>query len=246
MPAGALVTVPLPVPTLLTVSAKVGRLKVAVTVVAAETETTHDPVPEHPPPLQPPKVEPAAGVAVSVTAVPLAKLAVQVAPHVMPAGALVTVPLPVPTSLTVSAKVGRLKVAVTVVAAETETTHDPVPEHPPPLQPPKVEPAAGVAVSVTAVPLVKLAAQVAPQVMPAGELVTVPLPVPTSLTVSAKVGRLKVAVTVVAAETETTHDPVPEHPPPLQPPKVDPAAGVAVSVTAVPLVKLAGQTAPQL
>ena len=76
---------------------------------------------------------------------------------------------------------------MTVVAAETETTHDPVPEHPPPLQPPKVDPAAGVAVSVTAVPLVKLAAQVAPQVMPAGELVTVPLPVPAWVTVRVKV-----------------------------------------------------------
>src|SRR5204862_2389394 len=110
MPAGALVTVPLPVPALVTGSAKVGRPEVAVTVVAAETETTHDPVPEHPPPLQPPKVEPAAGVAVSVTAVPLAKLAGQGARLDMRHGELATVPLPVPTSLTVSAKVGRLKV----------------------------------------------------------------------------------------------------------------------------------------
>src|SRR5438552_12677995 len=191
MPAGELVTVPLPVPTLLTVSAKAGRRKVAVTVVAAETETTHDPVPEHPPPLQPVKVDPAAGVAVSVTAVPLAKLAVQVAPHVMPAGELVTVPLPVPTSLTVSAKVGRLKVAVTVVAAETETTHDPVPEHPPPLQPPKVEPAAGLAENDTAVRRAKLATKVAPQVMPARALAPVPRTVPSSLTVIVKAGMLK-------------------------------------------------------
>src|SRR5436309_6019989 len=189
IPVGVLVTVPLPAPALETVSVKVGRVKVAVTVVAAESVTVQAPVPEQPPPLQPPKVEPAAGAAVSATAVPLVKLAAQVAPQVMPAGELVTVPLPVPALVTVSAKVGRLKVAVTVVAAETETTHDPVPEHPPPLQPVKVEPAAGVAVSVTAVPLAQLAAQVAPQVMPAGGLVTVPLPVPTSLTVSAKVGR---------------------------------------------------------
>src|SRR3989449_11559676 len=96
----------------------------------------------------------------------------------MPAGALVTVPLPVPALETVSAKVGRVKVAVTVVAAETVTTHAPVPEQPAPLQPPKVEPAAGAAVSATAVPLVKLAAQVAPQVMPAGGLVTAPAPGP--------------------------------------------------------------------
>ena len=80
-------------------------MKVAVTVVAAESVTVQLPVPEQPPPLQPVKVEPAAGAAVSVTAVPLVKLAEQVAPHVMPAGALVTVPLPVPAGVTVSVKV---------------------------------------------------------------------------------------------------------------------------------------------
>jgi len=77
-------------------------------------------------------------------------------------------------------------VAVTVVAAETVTAQVPVPEHPPPLQPLKVEPAAGVAVRVTAVPLVKLAEQVAPQLIPAGALVTVPLPVPAGVTVKVK------------------------------------------------------------
>src|SRR5438552_1416454 len=246
IPAGELVTVPLPVPALLTVSAKLGSLKVAVTVVAVETVTTQVPVPEHPPPLQPLKVEPAAGLAVSVTAVPLAKLAEQVAPQVMPAGELVTVPLPVPAGVTVRVKVCGVKVAVTVVAAETVTTQVPVPEQPPPLQPVKVEPAAGVAVSVTAVPLEKLAEQVAPQVIPAGALVTVPLPVPALLTVSVNVWSVNVAVTVVAAERVTVQAPVPEHPPPLQLLKVEPAAGVAVRVTAVPLVKLAEQVAPQL
>src|SRR5207253_964531 len=228
IPAGELVTVPLPVPALLTVSAKLGRLKVAVTVVAPETVTTHVPVPEHPPPLQPLKVEPAAGLAVSVTAVPLAKLAEQVAPQLIPAGALVTVPLPVPALLTVSATVGRAKVAVTVVAALRVTEQVPVPEQPPPLQPVKVEPPAGVAVSVTAAPLAKLAVHVAPQVIPAGALVTVPLPVPARVTVRVKVCSVKVAVTVVAAESVTTQVPVPEQPPPLQ------------------LVKLAEQAAPQL
>src|SRR5207247_7159890 len=90
--------------------------------------------------------------------------------------ALVTVPLPVPAGVTVRVEVCTVKVAVTVVAAESVTTHVPAPEQLPPLQPVKVEPAAGVAVSVTAVPLVKLAEQVAPQVIPAGALVTVPLP----------------------------------------------------------------------
>src|SRR5438445_771771 len=161
-------------------------VNVAVTVVAALRVTVQAPGPEQPPPVQPLKVEPAAGAAVSVTAVPLVKLAAQVAPQVMPAGALVTAPLPVPALLTVSVKVG-VKVAVTVVAAEMVTVQVPVPEQPPPVQPAKVEPAAGAAVSVTVVPLAKLAAQVALQSMPAGELVTVPLPVPAGATVRVKV-----------------------------------------------------------
>src|SRR3989441_1135140 len=202
MPDGLLVTVPVPVPALERVSAKVGRLKVAVTVVAAEIVTVQVLVPEQPPPLQPLKVEPAAGAAVSVTAVPLVKLAAQVAPQVIPAGALVTVPLPVPAAGTVSVKGWSVKVAVTAVAAETVPTHDPVPEHPLPLQPVKVEPAAGAAVSVTAVPLAKLAEQAAPQVIPAGLLVTVPVPVPALETVRAKVGvnvTVKVSVAVLPA-----------------------------------------------
>ena len=80
-----------------------------------------------------------------------------------------------------------MNVAVTVVAALKVTVQAPVPEQPAPLQPPKVAPAAGAAVSVTVVPLAKLAAQVAPQAMPAGELVTVPLPVPAGATVRVKV-----------------------------------------------------------
>src|SRR5207245_3234610 len=193
------------------------------------------PVPEQAPPVQPVKVEPAAGAAVSVTAVPLVKLAEQVAPQVMPAGELVMVPLPVPALETVRVKVCRVKVAVTVVAAETVTVQAPVPEHPPPLQPPKIEPIAGAAVSVTAVPLGKLAEQVAPQLMPAGALVMVPLPVPALETVRVKVCGVKVAVTVVAAESVTTQAPVPVQPAPLQPVKVELTFGAAVSVTAVPL-----------
>ena len=62
-----------------------------------------------------------------------------------------------------------------------------------------------------------------------------PLPVPALLTVSVYNGIVNVAVTVVAAVSVTGHVPVPLHPPPLQPVNVDPAAAVAVSVTAVPL-----------
>src|SRR5439155_16360889 len=133
---------------------------------AALTVTVQVAVPEQPPPVQPAKVEPAAGAAVKVTAVPLANAAAHVVPHATPAGALVTVPLPTPALLTVSVKVGRAKVAVTVVAAFTVTVQVPVPEQPPPLQPVKVEPAAGAAVKVTAVPLANAAAQVAPHATP--------------------------------------------------------------------------------
>ena len=58
-----------------------------------------------------------------------------------------------------------------------EKPREPVLEQPPPLQPVNVEPAAGVAVRVTAEPLANAAEQVAPQSMPVGDEVTVPVPV---------------------------------------------------------------------
>jgi hypothetical protein len=53
-----------------------------------------------------------------------------------------------------------------------------------PDQPAKLLPALGVAVRVTVVPLVKLALQLAPQLMPAGLELTVPVPEPVLLTLS--------------------------------------------------------------
>src|SRR5436309_13938964 len=55
---------------------------------------------------------------------------------------------------------------------------------------------------------------------------------------------MKVAVTVVAAFSVTAQVPVPEHPPPLHPVNVEPAAGAAVSVTTVPLANEAVHPAP--
>jgi len=161
-----------------------------------------------------------------------------VAPQLIPAGLEVTVPLPVPVLLTVSGKLWLCasNVAVTVVAALMVTTHAPVPEHPAPLQPVKVDPPPGAAVRVTTVPLLYEAEQVAPQLIPAGLDVTVPLPVPPLLMARMKLWGSKVAVMVVAAFMVTTQDPVPEQPPPLQPVNVDPPAGDAVSVTTVPLL----------
>jgi hypothetical protein len=56
------------------------------------------------------------------------------------------------------------------------------PEHAP-LQPAKVALAAGAAVKMTGSPAAKLAEQAAPQSMPAGELVTPPVPLPERVTV---------------------------------------------------------------
>src|SRR2546426_12563673 len=55
----------------------------------------------------------------------------------------------------------------------------------------------------------------------------------------------KVAVTVGAALIVTMQVPVPAQPPPLQPVKVEPATGAAVSVTEVPLANAAEQVVPQ-
>jgi hypothetical protein len=267
MPAGALLTVPVPVPDLVTPSGKDDCTKladncgapprrwfrpppplavenVALTACTALIVTVQVPVPVQAP-FQPVNVDPVAGVAVKATAVPLANEARHVVPQEMLAGALVTVPLPVPDLVTVSENdVGsNLNVAVTEVAALIVTVHVPVPAQPPPLQPMKVEPAPGVAVSVTAVPLVKPCEQVGPQAMPVGALLTVPVPVPDLVTPSGKDDCTKLAVTDMAAVIVVVHVPVPVQPP-LQPVKVEPAAGVAVSVTAVPLANAAEQVAP--
>jgi hypothetical protein len=104
-----------------------------------------------------------------------------VLPQAMPAGALVTDPEPAPLFTIVRPTGESAKVAVTLVAALIETTQEAVPAQPP-LQPAKVEPGAAVAVKVTLLPLGKVAEQVAPQLMPAGALPTVPAPAPVLLT----------------------------------------------------------------
>jgi hypothetical protein len=61
-------------------------------------------MPEHAP-VHPEKIEFALGLAVSVTDVATGKLALHVSPQLMPAGALVTIPVPAPDSVTVSCTV---------------------------------------------------------------------------------------------------------------------------------------------
>ena len=188
MPAGDDVTVPLPLPALLTVSANDCSVNVAVTVFAAFIATVHVPVPVHPPPDQPANVELALGVAVRVTDVPALYGSVQSVPHVMPAGDELTVPVPVPVSATVSAKV------CTVNCADADAALDPAgmlhvveaPLHAP-LQPANVEFDAGDAVSVTAAVVLNEAEHVLPQEIPAGDELTVPDPDPVSETLTVRV-----------------------------------------------------------
>jgi len=74
----------------------------AETATALAKVTTHAFVPLQPPPTHPMKVEPGDALAVSVTGVSAGNTDEQVAPQLIPAGLLLTVPPPVPTRLTVS------------------------------------------------------------------------------------------------------------------------------------------------
>ena len=154
-------------------------MNVAVTEVSAVIGTVQVPVPEQPPPLQPLNVDPVEAEAVRVTIV--LKVNKQVNGQLIPAGALVTVPLPVPSRRTVNGYASCVNVAVTVVSSVIGTEQVPVPEQPPPLQPLKVEPVKAEAVRVTE--LLKVKEQVPGQLIPSGVLITVPLP--TNNTVSA-------------------------------------------------------------
>ena len=94
---------------------------------------------------------------------------------------------------------GGLNTEVTVFAWSIVTTHvNDVPEQAP-LQPPNTAGDMGLAVSVTVVLKGKLVLQVGSQLIPAGELVTVPVPLPLLLTVrSCDPGPLNTAVTACA------------------------------------------------
>ena len=149
-------------------------LNVALTDCAPLMMIVQLAVPLHPPPLHPAKAKPAAGAADSITLVPLLKLALQVGGQLIPPGLLATVPEP--DTLTVSGNVTTPNVAVTDCALFIVTMQLPVPVQAP-LHPAKLVPPAGVAVSVTMVPLLKFAVQVPGQLIPPGLLVTVPPPV---------------------------------------------------------------------
>ena len=74
-------------------------MKVAVTVLAAVMLIVQGPLRLEQAPLQPPNTEPLTGLAVRVT-LPL-NWALQVAPHSIPTGLLVTIPFPAPARVTI-------------------------------------------------------------------------------------------------------------------------------------------------
>ena len=133
-------------------------------------------VPEQAPP-QLTKVDPASGVAVSCT-LPVIE-AVQVDPQFIPAGTETTVPVPVQLGVMVS-MLPRENVAMQL-SLELVTLTDvvkAVPEQSPP-QPVKLEPGSAKAVRTTG-PLngALWIRQEVPQLIPAGDDVTVPVPAP--------------------------------------------------------------------
>jgi len=199
-------------------------------VTAQANDVPHDPYD------QPAKVEPGSGSTVSVTTCGCAKVSEHVVGQLIPPTSLVMCPDPCPTSFTVSVREIAVKVAVADVAAFTVNEQVvSTPEQSAPVHPVKVEFASGAAVRITFVPCTKGLLQVPGHEMPGGALETVPPPVPFVETVTVCVIWPNVAVTDCAPFISTMQVPVPLHPPPLHPVKVEFAPAVAVSVTEVPL-----------
>jgi hypothetical protein len=155
-----------------------------------------------------------------------------VGPQLIPAGLLLTLPLPVPVRFTEIVLGFAVNVAVTLADALPPSVQLPVPVQPP-LHPANVDPLAAAAVSVTAVLAGYVAVHVGPQLMPDGVLLTVPAPLPARLTVTVLVFAVNVAVTLADALPPSVQVPVPVHAP-LHPANVDPLAAAAVKVTDVP------------
>jgi hypothetical protein len=192
----------------------------------------------HPVLLHPVSIDPGAATAFKVTKLPSLTTAVQIAPQFIVEGFwLVTVPDPAPASaiVSVSLKGAGAKLAVTDMFPVNETIHGPAPKQAP-LQPMNCDPLSGVAVSKTVLRAGREIEQLVPQSTPAGMLVTRPEVCPALDTDSVAFGaeKVNVAVTFALSFKVIVHGVVPVQPPPLQPAKVDPASGFAVSVTVLP------------
>lgn len=200
-------------------------------------------LPLQPPPAQLTKVELAAGVSVSVTWVPPAKLALQVGAQLIPEGLLEIVPVPVPIRLTVSTGTFwmALKLAVTCWLALSVRLQVGLLPLQPPVHPAKDEFAAAVSVSVTWVPLVKLVLQVGAQLIPPGLLATVPAPASVTVSTTAFWMALKLAVTCWLALSVNMQVGLLPLQPPVHPANEEFAAAASVRAIEVPLAKLALQ-----
>lgn len=211
-------------------------LKVANTDVSAASTSEHDALVPHElaPLLQAEKAAPESGVAVKVTDgfVP-ENTPEQVSPQLIPAGKLVIVPLPF--LFTVSFR-PTVNMAVAVFALSIVTAHDAKelpPEQVTPDHDTKEDVEFGTATSVTLVLAGKLDAQLEPQLIPLGVLVTVPDPSPLVETDKEKVLATKLAEAVSPEAVIVREHAVPEDDgqAPLQPPNVLPSAGLAMRFT---------------
>jgi hypothetical protein len=192
MPDGVLVTVPAPVPERETLIKPDDGSNCAVAIMPPSVTVTSQVGSAAQPgtPLHPTKLDMAAGLAVSVTTLPTAKSAEHVDPQSIPAGELVTDPVPLPESATPNRAVAGANSADTDAPSAPRSTVQEGSEAQPatPLHPTKIDPADGVAVKVIPLPTAKTAEHVDPQSIPAGELVTEPDPLPVRATDNVAVG----------------------------------------------------------
>jgi hypothetical protein len=148
----------------------------------------------------------------------------------MPEGVEVTVPDPAPVLCTVIGyrvpTLTTLNVAVTDLLAPRTTVQFAPDVESHPVQLPKADPESVAATNVTLDPESKDAVHVPPQLIPPGEEMTVPDPVPPLV--------LKVTATALAVFIAMMHVIAAVASQPDQPAKVEPAAGAAVSVTPAP------------
>lgn len=248
IPEGELVTVPVGAPVLAIARVKLGAVpagpKVAVTLWEELIATVQAPFPEHAP-LQPVNADPELGMAAKLTIDPAGKLEEQAEPQLMPAGRLVTVPLPDPASATERPTAGA-KTAMTEASEFIATEQVPVPAQAAPLHPIKVEPAAAVAVRFTTAPALKRAEQVVPQLIPDGVLLTVPDPEPLRVVDNEYWGEPvgpKLAVTVWLEFMVRLQPSVPVQAP-VHPVNALPTAGATTKETTVPCTKVVEQAVP--
>lgn len=118
-----------------------------------------------------------------------------------------TVPAGRPPSVMLSDPIARAKTAVTLCAEFIVTVQvGLLPAQGPAVQPENIHPAAGLAVSVTLVPAVTVAVHVVPQLMPPTLLVTVPVPLLSTVnTVEVAVPVVKVCVGLLKVPSDVTN-----------------------------------------